>query len=92
MLVVLDEPNANLDEAGEAALMHAITQLKAAGKTVFLITHRPQGIVAADWVMVLRDGELVASGPRDVVIVPLRQHPRPARPGEPGPMPAPQPA
>jgi ATP-binding cassette, subfamily C, bacterial exporter for protease/lipase len=92
MLVVLDEPNANLDEAGEAALMHAITQLKAAGKTVFLITHRRQAIVAADWVMVLRDGELVASGPRDVVIEPLRQHPRPARLGEPGPMPEPQPA
>ena len=40
-LVVLDEPNANLDDAGEAALVQAVRDLKARGRTVFLITHRP---------------------------------------------------
>jgi ATP-binding cassette subfamily C exporter for protease/lipase len=91
-LVVLDEPNSNLDDAGEAALMNTVAQLKAKGKTVFLITHRPGAIGVADWLLLLKDGELVANGPRDAVIGALqhRQAP-PARPAEPagGPM-APQ--
>jgi ATP-binding cassette, subfamily C, bacterial exporter for protease/lipase len=72
-LVVLDEPNANLDDAGEAALMNSIAQLKAKGKTVFLITHRPGAIGAADWLLLLKDGELIASGPREAVIASLQQ-------------------
>jgi len=72
-LVVLDEPNANLDDAGEAALMNTVKQLKAKGKTVFLITHRPQAIGAADWLLLLTNGELVGNGPRDAVIAALQK-------------------
>ncbi|MGB4584611.1 MAG: type I secretion system permease/ATPase, partial [Rhodoferax sp.] len=46
-LVVLDEPNANLDDAGETALFKTIEQLKAHGSTVFLITHRPGALAVA---------------------------------------------
>ncbi|MDD2811446.1 type I secretion system permease/ATPase [Rhodoferax sp.] len=76
-LVVLDEPNANLDDAGEAALFKTIAQLKAKGSTVFLITHRPGAISVADRLLILRDGQVVANGPRDAVIAAM-QAPRPA--------------
>ena len=82
-LVVLDEPNANLDDAGEAALMSTVAQLKAKGKTVFLITHRPGAVGAADWLLILNNGELVANGPRDAVIAALQQRPPPAQPQAP---------
>lgn len=71
-LIVLDEPNANLDDAGEDALLNTVRELKAKGKTVFLITHRPGAIAVADRLMVLRDGELFADGPKDVVLAALR--------------------
>ena len=73
-LIVLDEPNANLDDAGETALLTTVRELKAKGKTVFLITHRPGAIEVADRVMVLRDGEIFADGPKDAVLAALR-HP-----------------
>jgi ATP-binding cassette subfamily C exporter for protease/lipase len=84
-LVVLDEPNANLDDAGEAALMSTVVQLKAKGKTVFLITHRPGAIKAADHLLLLNDGELVANGARDEVMAAFAQHqqPAPSRPADP---------
>lgn len=92
-LVVLDEPNANLDDAGEAALMQTVLQLKAKGKTVVLVTHRPGAVAAADWLLLLKDGELVASGPRDAVIAAVQQRqatpPAPQPPAEPlSPLPA----
>ena len=71
-LVVLDEPNANLDDAGEAALARTVAELKAKGKTVFLITHRPGAIASADWLLLLQNGQLAASGPRDAVLAALR--------------------
>jgi len=71
-LLVLDEPNANLDEAGEVALVNTIKQLKAKGKTVFLITHRPGAVAAADRVIVLKDGQIVSDGPRESVMAGLR--------------------
>jgi ATP-binding cassette, subfamily C, bacterial exporter for protease/lipase len=82
-LVVLDEPNANLDDAGEQALAATVAQLKSKGKTVFLITHRPGAIAAADWLLLLRDGELVASGPRESVLASLRPPQGAARPQAP---------
>lgn len=80
-LIVLDEPNANLDDAGEAALIRTVTGLKANGQTVFLITHRPGAVAVADRLLILRDGQIFASGPRDAVIAAL-QAPRPANPGQ----------
>jgi ATP-binding cassette subfamily C exporter for protease/lipase len=71
-LVVLDEPNANLDDAGEAALFRTVQQLKAKGSTVFLITHRPGAISVADQLLILRDGQIMASGPRDAVIAAMQ--------------------
>lgn len=71
-LIVLDEPNANLDDAGEAALLRTVRELKAKGKTVFLITHRPGAIAVADRLMVLRDGEIYVDGPKEAVVTSMR--------------------
>lgn len=69
-LVVLDEPNANLDEAGDAALLTAIKGLKAAGKTVVIVTHRANLLSEADSVLVLVDGRVQAFGPRGELLKP----------------------
>ncbi|MET1114957.1 MAG: type I secretion system permease/ATPase [Comamonas sp.] len=64
-LVVLDEPNANLDDAGEAALVHAVQALRAQGSTVVLVTHRPGIVAIADRVLTLRQGRIERDAPRD---------------------------
>lgn len=73
-LIVLDEPNANLDDAGEAALARTVHDLKEKGKTVLLITHRPGAVAAADRLLILRDGRIQAEGPREAVLASLRPH------------------
>lgn len=70
-LVVLDEPNANLDDAGEAALLQAILGLKARGKTVFLISHRSGILQCADRLLVLVAGRIEQLGPRAEVMARL---------------------
>lgn len=72
-LIVLDEPNASLDDAGELALVKAVESLKKAGCTVILITHRTSIISSVDKILVLRDGLAAAFGPRDEVINSLTQ-------------------
>lgn len=72
-VVVLDEPNSNLDDLGEAALVAAIRDLKARGKTVVLITHRTSVIGIVDKLLLLRDGAVQLYGPRDQVIAALTQ-------------------
>ena len=67
-VLVLDEPNSNLDDAGERALSQAVGQLKQSGKTVFLITHRLNILGAADRVLALRDGKIEHFGPREGVL------------------------
>ncbi|WP_051248882.1 type I secretion system permease/ATPase [Inquilinus limosus] len=67
-LVVLDEPNSNLDADGEAALMATIAGLKARGTTVVLVAHRPQILADADRLLVMRDGEIALLGPRAEVL------------------------
>ena len=79
-LIVLDEPNANLDDVGEQALMQAVRELKAKGKTVFLITHRPGAVQLADHLLVLRDGQIQLQGPRDAVLAQLKAAQAAARP------------
>jgi len=77
-LVVLDEPNANLDDVGEAALARAVMALKQKGSAVVLVTHRPGAIAVADRLMVLREGVVQIQGPRDEVIAALRPAAAPA--------------
>ena len=72
-LVVLDEPNANLDDEGEKALLNAMQLLKGKGANVVLISHRPGVLAVADRVVILQEGKLVASGPRDGVLDALKK-------------------
>jgi ATP-binding cassette subfamily C exporter for protease/lipase len=72
-LVVLDEPNANLDDEGEAALVRAVQGMKAKGKTVVLISHRPGIVGVADRLLILHQGTVQASGPREGVLAALQQ-------------------
>ena len=72
-VVVLDEPNSNLDDVGEAALVETIKDLKARDTTVVLITHRMSVLNSVDKLLVLRDGVLTMFGPRDDVLKALRQ-------------------
>ena len=73
VLVVLDEPNANLDDEGENALLNAVLLLKQQGKTVVLISHRQGVLKVADRLVIMQDGRVVASGPRDGVLAALQQ-------------------
>ncbi len=72
VLVVLDEPNSNLDASGEMALNGAIKTLKEAGSTVIIVSHRQGAMKLADHVIVVRSGAVVDSGPRDEVVARLR--------------------
>jgi len=67
-LVVLDEPNSNLDAEGEAAVSEAIMGVKRRGGVAVVIAHRPSAIAAVDFLMVMQAGETAAYGPRDEVL------------------------
>jgi PrtD family type I secretion system ABC transporter len=71
-LVVLDEPNANLDGDGEAALAAVLATLKSRGVTVIMVGHRPAMMSRLDKLAVLRDGALEALGPSAAVLTRLR--------------------
>ncbi len=74
-LIVLDEPNSNLDEIGEAALKLAIDQLRAAGRTVVLITHRTSIIAATTKLMLLVEGQMRMYGETSQVLAALQKAP-----------------
>jgi PrtD family type I secretion system ABC transporter len=67
-LIVLDEPNANLDQAGESALADAIAELKRRGCLLIIVGHRPSTLAQADKVLVLQDGMVTMFGARDDVL------------------------
>lgn len=67
-LVVLDEPNSNLDAEGEAALTQAIRTLRERGSIVIVIAHRPSALAAVDMVGVMQNGKLAVFGPKDEVL------------------------
>lgn len=68
VLLILDEPNSNLDNAGSMALNTAIRAMKAEGKSVLIMAHRPAAIQECDLLLVLEDGMRKAFGPRDQVL------------------------
>lgn len=72
-IVVLDEPNSNLDEVGEAALGNAIQRLKQNGATVIVITHRNNVLTNVDKLLILNDGLVSVYGPKEQVIAHLQQ-------------------
>ena len=76
-LVVLDEPNANLDPEGEAALTAAIEGVKARGGIAVVIAHRPSALQACDLIGVVQRGKLTAFGPREQIL-----NPQPVQPVE----------
>jgi ATP-binding cassette subfamily C protein len=74
-LVALDEPNAHLDEEGEAMLLAALAQLKARGASVIVVAHRASLLEAMTDLLVLAQGRVVQRGPRDAVLGRLRAPP-----------------
>lgn len=72
-LLVLDEPNSNLDDAGEAALVRAVGDLRQRGKTIVLITHRTSAISATNKLLVLQDGGAAMFGPTREVLAALQE-------------------
>ncbi|PYY69668.1 type I secretion system permease/ATPase [Pseudomonas jessenii] len=78
-LIVLDEPNAHLDEVGERALALALQQIRLTGATVFVIAHRTSILAQLDRLLVMNAGTISLYGPRDQVLAQLNAHQLPAR-------------
>jgi ATP-binding cassette subfamily C exporter for protease/lipase len=72
-LIVLDEPNSNLDELGEMALVNAVLDLRQRGKTIVLITHRPSALGATSKLLVMRDGSVQLFGPTKDVLATINE-------------------
>jgi ATP-binding cassette subfamily C exporter for protease/lipase len=72
-VLVLDEPNSNLDDAGENALLAAVNDLRARGKTIVLITHRTSAIGITNKLLLLRDGAVELFGPTKQVLQALQE-------------------
>ncbi|RZJ44518.1 MAG: ATP-binding cassette domain-containing protein, partial [Brevundimonas sp.] len=84
VLLVLDEPNSNLDQEGEAALMQAILGAAARGGAVVIIAHRAGVLARVDRLLMMRDGMVQLEGPREEVLEKMRAT-SPRAPGQPGP-------
>jgi ATP-binding cassette subfamily C protein len=72
-LIVLDEPNSNLDSDGDRALTFAIQRARARGAVVVVIAHRPSAIAAVELMLVMRDGRQQAFGPKESVLGKIKQ-------------------
>ncbi|PQP00943.1 type I secretion system permease/ATPase [Massilia phosphatilytica] len=72
-LLVLDEPNSNLDDVGEAALLSAVTDLRQRGKTIVMITHRPNVVQVTTKLLLMRDGAVHMFGPSNQVLAALQE-------------------
>lgn len=96
-LLILDEPNANLDEAGELALDMALQSLRKKGQTVLIVSHRPTAIRNCDLMLMMQTGQVTLYGPRDQVLAVLAKaaqavgQPGAAAPGAPAARPPAQP-
>ena len=78
-LIILDEPNSNLDTDGELALTKAIDRAKARGATIIMVSHRPSLLANADLIAFLKDGELRQYGPKDEVFSKLQPNTAPQK-------------
>ncbi len=78
-LIVLDEPNSNLDEVGEQALLTALVDLRKRGKTIVLITHRTSIISVTNKLLLLHDGAAKMFGPTDQVLAKLSEQQKQAQ-------------
>ena len=72
-ILVLDEPNAHLDESGETHLLNALLTLKNQGKTMVVISHRTNILKVADQLMVMKNGEILHHGATNIVLKQLQQ-------------------
>jgi ATP-binding cassette subfamily C protein len=79
-LIVLDEPNSNLDTEGDEALTRAVRAARERGAIVVVVAHRPVGIEAVDMLLVLKDGRMQAFGPKDQVLGQVLQRVAPPSP------------
>jgi PrtD family type I secretion system ABC transporter len=79
-LIVLDEPNSNLDTEGDEALTRAIRSARERGAIVVVVAHRPIGIEAVDQLLVLKDGRMQAFGPKETVLGQVLQRVAPPSP------------
>ena len=79
-LVVLDEPNSNLDAEGDEALTRAVRAQRERGAVVIVVAHRPVGIEGVDQLLVLKDGRMQAFGPKEQVLGQVLQRPAAAAP------------
>lgn len=80
-LVVLDEPNSNLDAIGESALTNAIKAMREKGSIVIVIAHRPSAIATVDKILCLKDGKMAGFGPKEEVLKQVVQPIQPVRQG-----------
>jgi ABC-type protease/lipase transport system fused ATPase/permease subunit len=79
-LIVLDEPNSNLDTEGDEALTRAVRGARERGAVVVVVAHRPIGIEAVDQLLVLKDGRMQAFGPKETVLAQVLQRVAPPSP------------
>ncbi len=79
-LIVLDEPNSNLDSDGEIALAHCILSLKESGKTVVMVTHRPSSLNTVENVLYLHSGQVMGLVPRHQLLAKIAAAPQPMKP------------
>ena len=79
-LIVLDEPNSNLDTEGDEALTRAVRSARERGAIVVVVAHRPVGIEAVDMLLVLKDGRAHAFGPKETVLGQVLQRVAPPAP------------
>ena len=89
VLVVLDEPNSNLDDNGEVALFAAIRALKARAATVVIVSHRTNILAEVDNLLLMADGAVRALGPRDQVLNDIAKRQRAAQEQATSPVPTP---
>ena len=67
-MILLDEPNSNLDHDGEQFLFRAINAFKQKGATIFVVAHTPSVLSVVDYIVALKDGQVEAYGPKEAVL------------------------